>query len=138
MTSLTVESLFIPYFILEIIFLSMFVLLSEFALPKRKSFVWGMLLGIFIYSMLIFGSDVKSMESLPEWIVKFASVLYGSVLYITLIIMVAVGAILHQFTNRINVNFLSGVTIPFSIFEAYFAFTCVGNVPFMDNLLNCT
>ena len=88
--------------------------------------------------MLIFGNDVKSIENLPEWIVKFASVLYGSVLYITLIIMIAIGAILHQFTNRIGINFLSGVAIPFSIFEAYFTLTCVGNVPFMDNLLQCS
>ena len=138
MTEVTAEILVIPYFIFTIVFLSMYVLLSEFALPKRNSFVFGMLLGILIYSMLIYGIDVKSVESLPEWIIKFASVYYGSTLYITLIIMIGIGAILHQFTNKVGINFLSGVAIPFSIFEAYFTITCIGNIPFVENLVLCS
>ena len=105
MSELTAEFLMIPYFIFALIFLSMYVLLSEYALPKRNSFVFGMLLGILIYSMLIFGNDVKVAENLLEWILKVTSTFYGSILYITLIIMIAIGAILHQFTNKIGIFF---------------------------------
>lgn len=97
-----------------------------------------MLVGVLIYSMLIYGIDVKSSENLPEWIVKFVSIFYGATLYITLIILIAIGAVFHQFTNQKGVNWLSGVAIPFSIFEAYFTLTCVGNIPFMDNLMQCS
>lgn len=88
--------------------------------------------------MLIYGIDVKSVESLPEWIVKFASVLYGATLYITLIIMIVIGAIFQQFTNKKGVNWLAGIAVPFSIFEAYFTIICVGNIPFVENLVLCT
>jgi hypothetical protein len=132
------EFLVTPYFIFTIVFLCLYVILTTFALPKRNSFVFGMLIGILIYSMLIYGIDAKSSENLPEWIVKFASVFYGATLYITLIVLIAIGAVFQQFTNHKAVNWLSGVAIPFSIFEGYFTLSCVGNVPFMENLIQCT
>lgn len=119
-----------------IFFVSLYGLLTKSDSMDKGKFLWGLIAGGVIYAGLVYGSTINESKTVSEIMTKFPSVLYGSVFYVTFVLIAGIAPIFLLFTRRRDVPiFLVGIVASFSIFEAYISLRCIETIPFLENLV---
>jgi len=136
MVELTGE-LLAPLVLLYVIsFVILFAILKEIEYENTNKFLVGMLIGLGIYGLLMFGSTFPKSETELTFFASWGSAVYGGSIYGFLIFLIGWNAIRTIFTKKpIKPSWLAGVSISFVIFEIYFALRCVETIPFIENVV---
>ena len=117
-------------------FVILYALFKKIEYENANKFLSGMLIGLGIYVLLMFGSTFPKSETESTSFASIASAIYGGSIYGFLIFFIGWNSITAIFTNKqFKPSWLAGISISFVIFEIYFALRCVETIPFMENVV---